>query len=248
VGVDIQLVSNIVAIVVGLVVGGRLLYKGLRTGAVPEIALGAGLALDGFEWLCWFIALYTPVAETSLADVFFMGSRIGITLAVSCIVYFTRVVFRPDSTVASAAGWLIIGTQIAVYPLSAMVGDSLGLDGSNPWLQLELVVQAAAYVWIFAESFSYYIKMRRRVGHGLADPLVVNSFALWSMYSAASFLSQSVYMLSYLFDDGQGHYPYIFDAVMALLAAGGSSAVWLAFFPPRAYANWARSGSSTSAA
>jgi len=238
--VDLQIVSNIVAIAVGLVVGSRLLQKGIREQAAPEILLGLCLFFDGIEWFFWALALYTPAAGTPLGDAFAIGCRIGIQVSLICLLLFTRVVFRPDSRWAGTVSAVLIVLLLGSLLGSGMAHDWKGWRSDLPWVWIEFAALDAIYVWTVAESLSYYLKMRRRVAHDLADPVVANSFALWATYAGSVLLANIVSSVALLMDDELGRYPAALDLAMVALTLVASAGVWLAFFPPRRYLVWAR--------
>ncbi len=235
---SVQLFGIIVVIAINLIVGGRLLKKALERGALPELLLGAALAFDGLEWLLWLIGTYTPVADTPFAGHFVIGCRTGIFVSNTFLLLFVRTVFRADSNPALAFSGLVAlmiatGLSVGVYR-----GDQMGFQSDHPWIWLELAGTAIAMLWCFSEAAGHYLKMRRRIPLGLADPVVANRVLLWSCYAGAGVVSQSVYMTAVAITGIAGSYPFFFDAIMSAASSTGAIMIWLAFFPPVAYLRW----------
>ncbi|HEX9813336.1 MAG TPA: hypothetical protein VGB31_00150 [Myxococcota bacterium] len=87
-------------IVVNLVIGIRLVRKGYRGGAKPELILGWALGCDAAEWSLWYLSAYTPADGTSLGDSFGFACRAFISATVYCLLWFTQAVFHPESRIA----------------------------------------------------------------------------------------------------------------------------------------------------
>jgi len=238
--VNLDAVANVVAIAVNLTVGLRLLSWGRKPDALPERLLGLSLSFDGIEWLLWLLAIYTPAADGSLGSALGFACRAGISASAICLMAFNRVVFRPGSagalifaaTAGAAMGVGLIG--------SAAAGDWYGYRVDLPWTWLELGAQAAAFGWTLLESLCCYVKLRRRLAHGLTDAVVVNRVLLWGGYGGALLASHALVALAQYTAGVTGSYPASLDSMMAALTLAACAAVWLAFFAPRAYRDWLR--------
>jgi hypothetical protein len=76
-------VLTIYAVVaVNLVIGIRLVQKGRRNNAKPELILGWALTFDASEWFLWYLSAYTPADGTSLGDAFGFACRVCIAATV----------------------------------------------------------------------------------------------------------------------------------------------------------------------
>jgi hypothetical protein len=142
-------------------------------------------------------------------------------------------VFRADS--AAARAWVfattaLYGVAFGVELATTRFADPLrpGLGGSFVSLLCTLNL-----LWGAAESLHYWILMRRRLRLGLADPLVVDRFRLWSIGLGA----MSLLMASTILAPAVGVDPAAPGWVLLESLAGlvGAVALWLAFFPSRAY-------------
>lgn len=235
---SVEIFSNIIVIAINLIVGARLLKQGADRGALPELLLGAGLAFDGLEWLLWMLSFYTPLAETPLAPYLTAGCRIGIVISNLFLLLFVRTVFRPTSSYALAFALFVSSVSTTGLTVGIYLGDLTGFAADRIWLWLELGGTLTVYLWCFAEATSYYASMRKRVKHGLADPIVTNRVLLWCGYGASGAITELLYMAGVAMAGSDGSYPFIFDAFMIVTTTVGGFLVLLAFFPPPIYLRW----------
>ncbi|MCA9503468.1 MAG: hypothetical protein H6748_04295 [Spirochaetaceae bacterium] len=168
-------------------VGARLTLRGLRTRELPQAMLGSALLLSGGLNLSLLLPiLFFPELPAAISH------RLGgISLVLGTIGYleiyvFVWLVFRRESR------WgLALLTFCAVTLLAGLVGDlltrqpgqlTIGDDAwFGPWLLLFNASRLVAYTWGGCESLAYYVKMRRRLALGLADPALVARFGYWSL-------------------------------------------------------------------
>jgi hypothetical protein len=237
---DTELVANIAAIAVSFGVGIPILSKSWRERNRPGVLLSLAVISDGLEWFFWALCVYTPAYGTPLGDAFSVLCRIGITASAFFILAFTREVFRPESRIAMASAWVLGIGMVVGFVGSGLAGDWPGLINDNCWVHVENVTQLAVYVWSFGECMVYYAKMRRRLEHGLASPVVTNRILLWGFYSAGFVVSISLYgvVLAFLKDITA------LDTFIAVSTIAGEVALWLAFFPPARYLAWVRGGAA----
>jgi len=233
---DTEFVANIAAIAISLGVGIPILRKSWRERNRPGVLLSLAVISDGLEWFFWALCIYTPAYGTPLGDAFSVLCRIGITVSAFFFLAFTREVFRPESRIASAFAWVLRIGMIVGFVGTGLVGDWPGLRNDNCWAQIENVAQMAVYVWSFSECIIYYAKMRRRIEHGLASPVVTNRILLWGFYSAGFVVSIILYgVVLAFFEDVTA-----LDSFIAVSTIAGEVALWLAFFPPARYLAWVR--------
>jgi len=235
---DLQHVVYAAVIVVNLTVGGRLLWQGRKPGNVPERLLGASLALDGIEWLLWVIAFWPGVEGTRASDAFAYTCRVGIVCHSIFLLAFTRHVFRPQSP---AALGLLLGAatvMLGSLGIAAAHGDWSGYGNRGLWIYFETGTQQVAYAWTLLESALHHARMRRRLHHGLGDPVVSNRLALWAIYGGASLAAGLLYVGSVAVATASGSYPFAIDVLMVIGTSIAASMLWLAFFPPAGYRRW----------
>jgi ethanolamine transporter EutH len=89
--------------------------------------------------------------------------------------------------------------------------------------------------------------MQKRVGLGLADPIVSNRFGLWSIWMGGLTLMLGIVLVLRLLGLFFGLEPSMMSIILpqvlpllrlllASVALVAGTAVWLTFFPPRFYA------------
>ncbi len=240
---DLETLTQIVAIAVSFAVGLPILVKSGARRDRAGCLLALSVVLDGVEWAFWALSIHTPANGTPLGDAFAVACRVGLSASAFCLLLFTRVAFRPEERWAAA---LVAGLGLAMlagFVGSGALGDWGGFRNDNPWIWLENAAQLGAYLWGCAEPASYYAKLRRRRRLGLADPVVVNRILLWAIYGGAFAVCQVVWMAVIAVSDSLT----ALDPVLVALSVGGQAALWLAFLPPLPYRRWLASASPNSA-
>ncbi|HXV37342.1 MAG TPA: hypothetical protein VEC18_09340, partial [Myxococcota bacterium] len=159
----------------------------------------------------------------------------GIFVSMSFQLQFVRTVFRPDSGWARAFTTIVTLTIATGLFVGTYLGDEMGFASGRMWIWLELGGAVTTLLWCALEAAIHYLKMRRRVPLGLADPVVANRVLLWSCYGGANAVSQATYMVAIAIAGAEGIYPYVLDGIMSTATSIGSILIWLAFFPPLAY-------------
>jgi len=187
----LEAISGIVTLgmlVLSVGVGVRLVRLGRRDGAGPVVWLGlyfliySGLAtgLSVTTYIGWSgVGVALPEAVTRLLNgAFFVSS----TLGVSCLLVFTQRTFRPDSGRARA----FVACDVLAMALGTLaLGLSEGFQVrvvNGPAYWVVFLGRLAAWAWVAGEAIVYWIKQRRRLALGLADPIVANRFLLWGVW------------------------------------------------------------------
>jgi len=237
------LVTYAVTIASSLGVGVPILVKAARAGDRLAALLAGSLVIDGFEWVMWLLYLYWPGADPSINDAFAIACRLGISAAVLCLGCFTWRTLRPQSRYAAAFFWAALGAMLIGFLGSGVVGDWKGFRSDHVWIWIENLAQILVYGWACFESLAYFQNARKRAALGLADPLIVNQFALWGTYAACYGIVQISFVAALASPDGYTDLASI-DSWLTLI---GISALWLAFFPPRIYQAWLRGPAATGA-
>jgi len=232
---DPLIVSYVVATVVSLSVGVPILARGWRFRDPAVALLGAAVTFDGLEWLAWGLCIFTPAYGTPLGDGLAIFARVGISASVVCMIAFTRLTFRRDSGAARAFGWLLIAIlAIGFFGSGAFAGDWTGEQTDHVWIWLEQAAQAIGYGWAAVELGGWYLKMRRRLAHGLADPLIANRVLLWGIYAGLFGMSQLLYIVGLaLFGTVS-----MLDIPSVVLVVTAEIALWFTVFAPQWYTRW----------
>ena len=224
-------------VLASLVLGLRLMALARRTRGLPEFILGFALfAMGGLGYPLLAVAMQAtglpPATRTALAVVQMLLSGVGM-VSIAC---FTWRVFRPTSRWAS----MLVGGVGGAYGLAFAV-QGLGpgffaflLDPAGPW-HVSTFFGIGVMGWAGAESLRYHRMLRKRIGLGLADPVVADRFRLWAI---AILVACTISVVSVVLERVFG-IPVAGSAAGALavgplgLVAAGT--LWLAFLPPAAY-------------
>ncbi len=231
-------------VVVGAVVGTRLLLLARRTRQLPELAIGAGLFVYAVITQP-MLAASQPLGEAFGTNATLAALGVGLfanIISMGGIYVFTWCVFRRDSSVAKAA----VGVAVAWATINAAalwasvayhgVGDSVAFTTRLGLIGMSLNF-GVGMAWTGAESLRYHRLMRRRLALGLAEPAVVNRFLLWGIGSAAC----ALLVAALVFCAAVGMHFLTDPAPILLMAANGATCAicwYLAFIPPTGYVRW----------
>ena len=220
-------------ILMSLVIGARLSLLWLRTRQLPELLIGGGmLLLAGVGYPISAVARELPdLAEGVRAS---LGAIAGVAGALGLIASssFTWLLFRRGVAWANALLGALAAGALGVLVAESLAG-SWARGGALFWCWLPFGI-SVCYGWAFLECARYHRMLRRRLAIGLADPVVTDRFRL---YAAATLLALVVNVIGQVFwwrgvemlTDPVG------SLLLAVLGAGSSVLMCLAFLPPRAY-------------
>lgn len=236
------LLSTIAYILVGLVVGVRLLRLSRRTGGFPELALGlAECTLCGAVPPLFLLAQLLPGPDL-LVRAASLGGNLAIAIGYSVMILFTWRVFRARE---AWARWLAIGAIAAVAVCGvAGMGRAFAAEGieelrslDSTAFRLMSMISVASYVWGAAEAFAYHRQLTKRLALGLSDPVVVNRVLLWALVAVGAFIAAGVPLtVSLLGGNSMESVPSRLTCGVAVTAC--SILLQLAFLPPESYTRW----------
>ena len=220
------------------VVGVRLLMLAERTRRSPEALLGFALLLGGTLGASLEVAADAVFGIPSRGAGIVMAAGKSIA-AVGIVLYnfFVWRVFRPNSRAAAGLFFALLAITLAAIAGFAASGSfATGLLDMR-WFVLELIGRLACPLWMIAESFAYWLRMRKRVTLGLADPLVANRFLLWGIGASFGVLMLATSVTPRV---AAGNELLMSLNLVVLGMAGIASSIpyWLAFFPPESYRRW----------
>lgn len=234
---------------VGGVVGARLLRLARRTGELPELSLGSGLLLVSLGGAVAALSRIPALLATAPGDALL---AVGLAVTASGIAFFyvfTWRVFRPS---ALWAMWLVVLASGALGVqwrglLQATAAGGATMESivphTRPWGVAITAMVALGFLWTGLEAGAYFLRLRRRRAVGLADPVLENRFALWSLSGFAVALLCSALIGSMLAGLAPMRHPLPLWTVGS--AALVVSAAWtLTFLPPARYLDWLRERSS----
>jgi hypothetical protein len=217
----------------------RLFRLAWRTRRLPELLVGLYFLLTPFAIsLSIRVERFAPdlagAMRATANGLFTIG---GITMLL-----FAWCVFRPDSRRAKGVAW---GSSLALVALWA-VGIPLGIYDRNDSLLLLLPVYAS-YTWVFGESLRYYRLARRRQRLGLADPVIVNRFLLFAIWTGGvcaitvlNLVGTGLDLLHGTSHDGGGLSNPVLLALTRVIAIPIAVSLWLVFLTPARYGAWLR--------
>ena len=216
----------------------RLVRIAWRMRSLPELLVGIHFLLAPIA-----ISLSIRVARFDPAHAEAVRATISALFAISSssLLLFGWRVFRPGAPVAraGASGGALLFAGIWAFELAT------GAYATSPGLGLRTLI-FTPYLWVFAESFFYYRRMRRRLSLGLADAVTTNRFLLFAIWTggvvAITLLGLLGAALAQLGGAGL-HEQELFGnaAILTLtriLTLPVAISIWLSFFAPARYCRW----------
>lgn len=239
---DLLMLGSTAAFIVGgSVVGIRLLMLAWRTREFTDFAIA--FALFELSGIAYPLILAGAFGGLSLAATrgLLVASGFAMAIGFAGVFVFTQRAFRPQVAWARA----LSGVGIAVL-LYGAVGGALhaqsapGFDALKSTNTPLIWIQAAAvavYLWSSLEGFRCWTQARRRLAIGLADPLVVNRFALWTLIGVFALISVVPGLVLALGGRNPLDFPMT-RLLTGLSGVGTTVAMQLAFLPPASYRRW----------
>ena len=240
-----------------LVIGIRLLRTGLRPDRRPELALAIYFLASAFLSTVCQGLVYGGLIDPRLAlpprvSPLVLGLGIfGMSLGGAAICVFTWLSFRREARWArwaAAVGSLLALGGFAFEALNEGFAVTLA-PGPGHWVAW--LGRTAPVVWVTAESFRYRARLQRRLRLGLANPVVVNRFLLWGIWSAATFVNLAADLIARVlyaaFADTTSTeltmevlVPVVVGTMSVTMVLGAVSAttLFLTFFPTARYRRW----------
>jgi hypothetical protein len=219
----------------------RLFRLASRTRELPELLVGI-----------YFLVVPFGISLTIRTDRFAPEDAAAVRAASNALataggvalLLFTWCVFRPGERWAR---WLAFGGSAvlgALWALGLGTGAYAYASGSSLFLLLPVY---ASYLWVFAESLRYYLLLRRRKRLGLADPVLVNRFLLFAVWTgsvvAITLIAVSGSIAQWLagsFHDGGALGNPLVLGIARLLSLPIAVSLWLIFLAPARYHAWLR--------
>jgi hypothetical protein len=236
-------VGVVLFILASAVVAARLLLLYGRLRQPPELFLGLAYLLAGtLGWGGLLAGALTTPHNRSLAEGYQAWSVVVGDTGTLCFYLFVWYVFRRDSRLAKAfVALVVLVFVVSIIDNTVLRGVTFGAPPGTWTTIAGASARAIVFPWMAVEAFSSYFAFRRRAKFGLGNPLVANRLLLWGLSAVVMFaISATANVLYWTASDAV-------DATLqqnragglyGLLAALSSIALWLAFFPPRAYETW----------
>lgn len=228
--------GELIASLVYLIAGARLLRLSHLTREKPELLLGSSFLFMGTGSLLYSIAEILPF-ETAWTPLNFSG-RISYIVAFVLVADFTRFVFRSEERWGA---WIVVFTIVLFVSGvggSAMSGDWEGFTVSSGWYWLEWAGYTLPVAWACAEATREHIRARRRSRVGLCEPLVCNRLLLWACFSALQIAGNLISVGQYAAFERDGVFTAGWDYLYGASSISSLAMMWVAFFPPAFYRRW----------
>jgi hypothetical protein len=232
-------VGELIAALVYLYAGIRLLRLSSRTGEVPERLLAAMFFVTGTSLLLYGLAVILD-SESLWTPLNFAG-RVAYLPAPVLLAAFTRRVFHPESVWTT---WMACGCAILLIGGvggSVWGGDLEGFSIGNPWFWAEWTGYTIPFAWAGVEALAHHRRALRRVQLGLCDPLVCNRYWLWGFFGAMQVLVSVAVILQYSEYEQESAFSTTWDALISTGEISSLALIWLVFFPPAFYRRWIQS-------
>jgi hypothetical protein len=223
--------------IVAFVIGGRLIGLSTRTRQLPELLIGvAVLFLAGLGYPLSAVAREAPDLAPWLRGV--LGASAGFLAVVGLAANtgFTWILFRRGESWASALLACVGLGAVGLFCAQSTAGGWSRGTLFWGWLPLGITV---SYAWGFLECARYHRLLRRRFHLGMADPVVMNRFALYAVATGLAVVTNLVGWVFWRLDLEMLTHP-VGGSLLFVLGVTSSALMLLAFLPPRAYLAWLR--------
>lgn len=246
---EIFALAGLVAFVgASAIVGLRIVLLAIRTGKLPEWAIGLSLVLAGA--IGTGLSILPMLVRTGPSDLFLQTDRMAIVfnhVGYTMLLLFVWRVFRPAKTWAALffAG-LSLALAFGAAGMFFTLVPGLHIAGPealvNRWSWLSLCARIVGYAWAAAESFGYHAKLKRRLALGLGDAAVAQRFYLWGVCSTAVLAIWLTVAVRWVLTGGTGEWAGIISALLGFVVAGS---LWKAFFARPSSKSQSREGEAS---
>lgn len=218
-----------------LAVAVHLLMLAGRTGQSPELLLGSSFLLTLIGNAVVTLVLGRDVGSGALRTHSVQAAGFLVDLGFILAAVFIARVYRRRTAWAIGLVWglgaVLLGSHVFTWVMMDPGRDYMGFY----WLRFAL--RDFVYLWGSLEAFRYYRLMRKRVRHGISDPVVANRFLLWGVASGLGALMVATFQVGGAMGYGTA------SAAMLLTVGSGiglpaALLFWLTFFAPQAYRRW----------
>ncbi len=219
-----------------------MLAQWRRTRALPELLLGLGvLGIGpvgfGLIVLAAVAGAHQPDAPSLLAGL----SALAVGGGAAAKAIFNWKIYHPSSRAVAAIAFAAIALLVL-----AIVGDARS-TGFAPaawmqpgWILVRQGVQVGVLLWGACEALRWWLRMRRRLRIGIADPLVANRFLLWGIGAGMAGSGSLIGMLVGLaYGQPMNELPLL-TLVLSICGLVAAVALWLAFAAPAWWKLWIR--------
>jgi len=219
-----------------VLVGARLVRLWARTRELPEFLIGSAFLAGGVVATGCILALRLELAPAALVPALTLLARAAGSWSAASMVVLAWRVFRPDAAWARWLAFAALGLVLLRLGGEAWVQRPRE-DLTHPLFYGWTLVTLLAYGWTSLEALLYQARLRRRIGLGLAEPVVANRILLWGVAAACIAVQGPLQAGSALLGGAASPSPAL-RVGLSSLSLVCAACIWLAFFPPRAYLAW----------
>lgn len=231
-------ISFAVTLVVGLLVGGRLLLLARETHRTPELFLGSGVVLLVVAGMLEVAGVELARAHHPWAYRTEVVALFGHSTSATCMSFAVWRLFHPDRPWALRLCLIETALLFTSWQAVILPSQHTYVTGFTPWFHLHVAARGAAFAWGAISAALHYRRLRRQLLLGLVGPFLCHRFLLWTvgMGSSAGILATAL-----VTNVTRGE--LVFSNTPALLGVSvlglvGALALFLAFLPPAAYVRW----------
>ena len=212
-----------------------------RTRRAPELLmmiglLGVGPLGFGPSLVAEGVQATSPETSALLRILGMFGVSVG-AIGFTC---FTQVVFRTQAGWARTLVFFVALGFAALMIQTVLDYRATGSDRIDPAMLARGVLLSLIWGWMGVECLRYRAIMRRRLALGLADPVVVNRFALWALVSIGSVVINTFGTVMGVRAGANAMDDELVVIVTGAIGMIDSVGIYLAFLPPRRYEAWIR--------
>jgi hypothetical protein len=221
--------------------GLRVLRLAWSGGAIPHYMVGLYFLAMGVGAPPALLAGDPGAVPPHLATFAMAGGHAVLSLGFGALAVFAWTCFGPTSFWRQLLALGLCGSLVALWIAQGVI-ERFAPPG-DVVVRAAALTRSAVLAWAFGESLRYHVLMRRRVAVGIADPVVANRFLLWAFWTGGMLAAIGVAIaVRFLIPDfgiaATAEQRALVVSAVAGTASLSALALWLAFFPPRAYVAW----------
>lgn len=221
--------------VLGLVLGTRLLRLAARTRQAPELAMGLYCLLVTLGSALLWLAFRVLPSESPWASIASAGATFAVGAAAFALAAGIARIFHAGERWAQALVALLGLELLGSWVATVAPGRPVALTDATLANALFVAGRTAVYLLGTFEAFRYAGKLRRRASLGLADPISAHQIRLWGVAWLAV-AGIAVGSLAFTAALGRSIFEQPWTAVLVnVLNVTAWVCTWVAFFPPGFY-------------
>lgn len=231
-------ISFATTLIVGLLVGRRLLLLARATHRSPELFFGAGSLLLVSGGILEVAAFELARAAHPWAYRIEVLALLAHSASASCMSFAVWRLFHPDDAWALRLCLLQTALLFTSWQAVVLPGHHTYVTGFTPWFHLQVASRGTAFAWGAIAAWTHHRRLRRQLALGLVEPFLCHRFLLWSISMAAS---AAMFATAVATNTMRGELVFSYPPALLAVCLLGWIAGWallFAFLPPAAYVRW----------